>query len=54
MTPQEAVDALDGYTYDDPEGAHVFADNIIMAFVPGEIAEAYERLIVRQDGFWYA
>lgn len=53
-TPEEAIRALDAINDDDPESAHLDADKILREAVPQEVADAYERLVERTGGFWYA
>lgn len=47
----EAVAALDAINGHDPEGAHGEADEVLLAVVPAEVREAYERLAAR-CGWW--
>lgn len=54
MTPEQAVAELDSITHGDPEGAHGEGDDILLAVVPDEVREAYNRLRARVGGFWYA
>jgi hypothetical protein len=49
LTPVERLDAISG---DDPEHAHGAADDVLLACVPVEVREAYERLVAR--GVWRA
>jgi hypothetical protein len=44
--------ALDAISGDDPEAAHALADEVLLAAVPREVAEAYERLQGRAA--WWA
>ena len=52
-TPGEAVAKLDAIDPSgDPEGAHDQADKILLAALPPEVREAYERLVSRAP--WWA
>lgn len=54
MTPEEAVQALDALPGRDAEGEHGTAENILLAFVPAEVRDAYQRAAARAGGYWYA
>jgi hypothetical protein len=57
MTVEEAVaklDALETPGHRDSEGSHSEADDILLAVVPVEVREAYERVQDRADGWWFA
>lgn len=47
MNLTQAVNSLEAISGDDPEAAHSEADAILLAFVPAEVAHAYERLTNR-------
>lgn len=47
ITAKEAIARLDGIDHRDPERAHIDAD-------AAKVAAAYERLVERCDGWWYA
>jgi len=49
---RQAVDALDALDPRDPEVAHGEADKILLAIVPVEVREAYERIEGRAP--WWA
>lgn len=59
---QKAIDDLEAIEVNskhpwgacDPESAHVDADGVLLAFVPDEVRDAYERVRARCGGFWYA
>jgi hypothetical protein len=54
VTIDEAVEKLDSLSkHGDTESDHGFADDILLKFVPQEIADAYNRARDRV-GFWYA
>lgn len=38
----------------DPEGMHYQADEVLLAYVPKVIADAYERVGNRAGSWWYA
>ena len=38
----------------DQEGAHSDADDILLKFVPDDVAKAWRRAEWRVGGFWYA
>lgn len=46
ITAKEAIARRDGIDHRDPERAHIDADAVLVA--------AYERLVERCDGWWYA
>jgi hypothetical protein len=46
-----AVEALDAIDAGDPEAAHSEADAILLAYVPDDIRDAYDRLVARAH-FW--
>ncbi len=48
-----AVARLDALSGDDPEHAHGVADDVLLACVPTEVREAYERVVAR-CGWWAA
>lgn len=48
----DTVAALDAIGGGDPESAHGRADDVILAAVPREVRDAYQRVIDRQD--WWA
>lgn len=53
MKTKEAVNALDAINpEDDPERAHSEADEILLAAVAPEVADAYRRLVTRAP--WWA
>ena len=54
MTPQEAVRKLDALTGADPERDHLDADDILYAFAPREVKDAYDAAETRANGWWYA
>lgn len=54
LTPEEAIEALDAISGDDPEGAHIEADAVLLAAVDESVFAAYERLQERAAGWWYA
>jgi len=54
MTIEEAVAKLDTITGGDGEGAHCHADEVLLAMVPPEVADAYRRLEERADFWAYA
>lgn len=47
MNTREAIERLDATSGGDPEGAHSDADDVLLALVDPEVAEAYERLVGR-------
>lgn len=47
-----AVATLDAVSAGDPEMAHVKADQVLLALVPNEVQQAYDRLVERCD--WWA
>ena len=51
MNIAEAVAALDAIAGGYDGRAHADADSILQAFVPPEVAAAYDRVIERSD-FW--
>ena len=51
MNTAEAVFALDSISSVDPDSAHCMADEVLMAQVPAEVRDAYERLVAR-CGWW--
>jgi hypothetical protein len=53
MTESEAVAALDALTTEDPEAAHIKAEDTLLALVPEAVRVAFERAASRV-GFWYA
>ena len=54
MTPEEAVAALDAIKPGDPESSHTAADGILLAVVPPEVADAFDRAEARDGGWWWA
>jgi hypothetical protein len=52
--PADAVAELDGIGSGDEERAHYAADDLLLENVHPDVAAAYERLIERCGGFWYA
>lgn len=52
MSPAQAEAALDAITAGDPDGDHGEADRILLAVVPVEVSDAYERLVARSK--WWA
>lgn len=45
MTPEEAVEELDRIDMQyDAEVGHILADNILIEFVPPEVAEAWRKI----------
>lgn len=52
MDASEAVARLDAIVPGDPESAHDEADDVLLALVPPEVAEAYRRLVGRSP--WWA
>lgn len=52
MTPEEATTRLDAIGVGDPEGAHIEADDVLLALVPSDVAAAYLRLQDRLP--WWA
>jgi hypothetical protein len=53
VTPEEAVAALDAITTTDAEYAHGEADEILQSLHP-EVSAAYDRVVERADGWWFA
>jgi hypothetical protein len=53
LTSAAAVEQLDAIPGDDPERAHGLADDVLLACVPAEVREAYERVAAR-CGWWAA
>jgi len=51
---EAAVAALDAVSAADPEAAHKQADQILVAFVPREVRDAYDRLVDRCVWWEYA
>lgn len=49
---EETVRLLDEIEGGDPDAAHGCADDILLAFVPAQVAAAYRRLVARCD--WWA
>ena len=41
------------YCYD-PESAHIHADDVIIAFLPKKLREAYREVQDKTDGWWFA
>jgi hypothetical protein len=55
LTIDEAIARLDAIGYEhDPETAHSDADDVLLAHVDPEVAEAYRRVINRQGSWWFA
>ena len=54
LTAEEAVKRLDAIDGGDTETAHADADDILLAVVPPEVREAWNRANERAQGFWYA
>jgi hypothetical protein len=54
MTIEDAVAALNAIRGGDPEGAHSAADLILRRVVAPEVAQAYEDLMERATGWWFA
>jgi hypothetical protein len=54
MTEADAVRALESINVDDPELAHQTADGVILRMAPISVQEAYQQLIARAPGWWYA
>ena len=57
MTEQEAINLINNLPEDDPESAHVYADEAVMEFLKANgfsgLAEAW--VAADEDiGFWYA
>jgi len=52
VTTDEAVAKLDALSGDDPDGAHCEADDVLLALVPTEVADAYQRVMERCP--WWA
>lgn len=53
----EVIAALDAIDVGDKENAHSMADDLLLGWVrliAPEVAEAWERVEKRADGFWYA
>lgn len=50
----EAVAKLDAIGGGDPEDAHSEADGILLSVVPADVRAAYERLVERSEGWWFA
>lgn len=53
MTPADAIRALNALN-EDPETGHSQADDILLATVPAEVADAWIRAAKRCGGFWYS
>jgi hypothetical protein len=54
LTAREAVRALQAIDPGDQEAAHDEADKILLAAVPPSVRAAYQDLVERSGGFWYA
>jgi hypothetical protein len=54
MSPLRAVQALDRISGSDCEEAHIEADRVLRCAVDPRVREAYERLVRRTGGWWYA
>ena len=55
ISADEAVRRLDAIGHDDdPEMAHADADHVLRQAVPAEVAAAYDRVVRRQEDWWYA
>lgn len=52
MTRAQAIAALDEISVDDPEKAHVMADEILIRLAGGEVADAYRA--VEERAAWWA
>jgi hypothetical protein len=38
----------------DPEGAHIDADEVLLRYVPTSVRHEYEQVIAACKGWWYA
>ena len=54
MTAEEAIAKLDAIDGGDTEVAHSDAGDVLLAFVPIEVRDAWFRVNSRAGGFWYA
>lgn len=54
MTPEEAIQKLDAIPGDCPEEGHYRADEILLALVPPDVRDAYNRVADRAGAWWYA
>lgn len=51
MTKAQAIKALNAIDGGDPEVAHSQADDILLAYVPEDVRNAYQAL-VKRCGWW--
>lgn len=52
MSKREAIQQLNALSGGDPDGDHGQADKILLAYVPPDMAAAYDRLVDRAA--WWA